>query len=79
MRVTIDSSGDEQQKRATDIARRYAPDGTFTIEQESDTTASTDGESSSRSSTVVVFTVEGAERKQVIDRLLKEPYVLDVD
>ena len=79
VRVTVDSFGDEQQKRAMDIARRYAPEGTFTLEQESETTASTDGDSASGSSTVVVFTVEGSGRKQVIDRLLKEPYVVKVE
>lgn len=79
VRVTVDTRGDEQQKRARDIARRYAPDGTFTLELHTETTASTDGASSSRSSTVVVFTVEGGERKQVVDRLLKEPHVLAVD
>ena len=79
VRVTVDSAGDTQQERARDIARRYAPDGTFTLEQEAETSASTDGSSASRTSTVVVFTVEGSGRKQVIDRLLKEPYVVRVD
>lgn len=75
--VTVDAAGDEQQERAMDIADRYAPDGTFTLEQTTESKASTNGEHSTRSATVVVFTVAG-DVDEVADRLRDEPHVLDV-
>lgn len=75
--VTVDAAGDERQERAMDIADRYAPQGTFTLEQASESEVSTDGESSSRSSTVVVFTV-ATDVDEVVQRLRDEPHVLEV-
>lgn len=75
--VTVDAAGDEQQRRAMDIADRYAPQGTFSLEQETESEASTAGTASSRSSTVVVFQVDG-DVDVVIQRLRDEPHVLEV-
>lgn len=75
--VTVDAAGDEQQSRAMDIADRYAPGGVFTLEQEAASVASTTGASSSWSSAVVVFTVEG-DVDVVVERLRGERHVLEV-
>lgn len=75
--VTVDAAGDEQQRRAMDIADRYAPQGSFSLEQETESEASTSGTAASRSSTVVVFEVEG-DIDGVLQRLRDEPHVLEV-
>ena len=75
--VTVDAAGDDRQRRAMDIADRYAPEGSFSLEQETESVASTSGTSSSRSSTVVVFQVDG-DVDRVIERLRDEPHVLGV-
>lgn len=74
--VTVDARGG-QGTEAMDIARRYAPNGAFSLEYSSTTEMSTDGDSAAESSTVVVFDVAGGV-EQVMERLRREPHVLVV-
>lgn len=75
--VTVNAAGDEQQRRAMDIADRYAPQGNFSLQQETESEASTSGTAAAWSSTVVVFEVEG-DIDGVLQRLRDEPHVLEV-
>lgn len=77
MAVTVDTAGDERQRRAMDIADRYAPEGNFTLEQASQAEVSTTGTASSSSSSVIVFKVAG-DVDAVVERLRNEPHVVEV-
>lgn len=75
--VTI-ASGPEQQAWARDIAKRYAPHGTFTIRESSGSELTIpSGTTTSTRSVVVVFTVSG-DANRVMRKLQDEPHIESV-